>query len=81
MPGPDYGAFLSYPAFCDLEVLRRDFADFAWLLVCVVVWCWGWDGAGDLDGPDVDPIWERMSNRSTTADSVRVRHHRDLQYV
>lgn len=24
------------------------------------VWCWGWDGAGDLDGPDVEPIWELM---------------------
>ncbi|KAF9025053.1 capsular associated protein [Hymenopellis radicata] len=28
------------------------------------VWCWGWDGAGDLEGPDVDPIWEPMPNRS-----------------
>lgn len=25
-----------------------------------LVWCWGWDGAGDLDGPDVDPIWEEQ---------------------
>ncbi|KAI0795709.1 capsular associated protein [Abortiporus biennis] len=43
------------------------------------VWCWGWDGAGDLDGPDVDPIWERMSNKSFKADSVRIRHHRDIR--
>lgn len=24
------------------------------------VWCWGWDGAGDLEGPDVEPVWELM---------------------
>ncbi|KAL0945893.1 hypothetical protein HGRIS_012178 [Hohenbuehelia grisea] len=42
------------------------------------VWCWGWDGAGDLEGPDVDPIWERMPNKSTSADAVRVRHDRSL---
>ena len=35
------------------------------------VWCWGWDGAGDLDGPDVDPIWERRPNRTTIADVVK----------
>ena len=45
------------------------------------VWCWGWDGAGDLDGPDVDPIWERMPNKSTRADAVKVRHVRSLLYV
>lgn len=42
------------------------------------VWCWGWDGAGDLDGPDVDPIWERRPNRTTVPDVVKVRHPRDL---
>ncbi|KAJ7683913.1 glycosyltransferase family 69 protein [Mycena olivaceomarginata] len=42
------------------------------------VWCWGWDGAGDLEGPDVDPIWERMSNKSTSADAVVVKHVRSL---
>jgi alpha-1,3-mannosyltransferase len=42
------------------------------------VWCWGWDGAGDLDGPDVDPIWERMPNRSTLPDAVAVRHDRSF---
>ncbi|PSS34211.1 hypothetical protein PHLCEN_2v1721 [Hermanssonia centrifuga] len=47
----------------------------------LAVWCWGWDGAGDLDGPDVDPIWEKMPNRSTTADAVKIRHHRDLNFV
>ena len=45
------------------------------------VWCWGWDGAGDLDGPDVDPIWERMSNKSTRGDAVKIRHDRSLLYV
>ncbi|TEB32831.1 capsular associated protein [Coprinellus micaceus] len=42
------------------------------------VWCWGWDGAGDLEGPDVDPIWEKMPNRSYAADAVLVRHNRDI---
>ncbi|KAF4613279.1 hypothetical protein D9613_010859 [Agrocybe pediades] len=42
------------------------------------VWCWGWDGAGDLEGPDVDPIWERMPNKSTRADAVQVRHDRSM---
>ncbi|KAJ6588303.1 capsular associated protein [Mycena capillaripes] len=42
------------------------------------VWCWGWDGAGDLEGPDVDPIWERMSNKSTSPDAVSVKHVRSL---
>ncbi|KAF7319547.1 hypothetical protein HMN09_00294100 [Mycena chlorophos] len=42
------------------------------------VWCWGWDGAGDLEGPDVDPIWERMPNKSTVADAVVVKHVRSL---
>lgn len=43
------------------------------------VWCWGWDGAGDLDGPDVDPIWERMPNKSTRAESVLVKHDRSIR--
>lgn len=43
------------------------------------VWCWGWDGAGDLDGPDVDPIWERMSNKSTRPESVLVKHDRSIR--
>jgi alpha-1,3-mannosyltransferase len=42
------------------------------------VWCWGWDGAGDLDGPDVDPIWEKMSNISTRPESVTVKHDRSI---
>ena len=42
------------------------------------MWCWGWDGAGDLDGPDVDPIWERRPNRTTTGEIVKIRHRRDL---
>lgn len=43
-----------------------------------LVWCWGWDGAGDLEGPDVDPIWERMPNKSTRVDAVQVRHDRSM---
>ncbi|KDQ56544.1 glycosyltransferase family 69 protein [Jaapia argillacea MUCL 33604] len=43
------------------------------------VWCWGWDGAGDLDGPDVDPIWEHRTNRSTRPESVSVKHDRNIR--
>ncbi|KIO11254.1 glycosyltransferase family 69 protein [Pisolithus tinctorius Marx 270] len=42
------------------------------------VWCWGWDGAGDIDGPDVDPIWEAMPKRSQTTEAVTVKHDRSL---
>jgi hypothetical protein len=48
------------------------------ILLANTVWCWGWDGAGDLDGPDVDPIWESMSNKSIRADAVHVRHNRSI---
>lgn len=41
------------------------------------VWCWGWDGAGDIDGPDVDPIWEVMPDHAQSADAVRVKHRRE----
>ncbi|GAA5968843.1 hypothetical protein JCM21900_001795 [Sporobolomyces salmonicolor] len=40
------------------------------------VWCWGWDGAGDLEGPDVEPIWELMPN--ITSDPTVVRHDRSF---
>ncbi|SCZ88408.1 BZ3500_MvSof-1268-A1-R1_Chr2-1g04391 [Microbotryum saponariae] len=40
------------------------------------VWCWGWDGPGDLAGPDVEPIWEKMPN--LTFDPVTVRHDRSF---
>ena len=42
------------------------------------MWCWGWDGAGDLEGPDVDPVWEQMSNKSIRSDAVTVKHDRSL---
>ncbi|KAK0460589.1 glycosyltransferase family 69 protein [Desarmillaria tabescens] len=42
------------------------------------VWCWGWDGAGDLEGPDVDPIWEQMSNKSRQESAIVVRHDRSM---
>jgi hypothetical protein len=45
------------------------------------VWCWGWDGAGDLEGPDVEPIWERMSNKSLTRDAVKMKHDRSFRGV
>ncbi|GAA6047461.1 hypothetical protein NBRC10513_003995 [Rhodotorula toruloides] len=40
------------------------------------VWCWGWDGAGDLEGPDVEPVWEQMPNQ--TIDPIVVRHDRSF---
>nr|ODN96169.1 alpha-1,3-mannosyltransferase [Cryptococcus depauperatus CBS 7855] len=42
------------------------------------VWCWGWDGAGDLDGPDVDPIWEHMQPRSYSEEAIQIKHFRNL---
>ncbi|GAA5885970.1 hypothetical protein JCM6882_004217 [Rhodosporidiobolus microsporus] len=41
-----------------------------------LLWCWGWDGAGDLEGPDVEPIWELQPN--VTSDPVVVRHDRSF---
>ncbi|CDZ97271.1 Mannosyltransferase 1, CMT1 [Phaffia rhodozyma] len=43
------------------------------------VWCWGWDGAGDLDGPDVDPIWEKMEDYSFTEKAVTIKHDRSFK--
>ncbi|KAG7093756.1 hypothetical protein E1B28_007405 [Marasmius oreades] len=43
------------------------------------VWCWGWDGAGDLEGPDVDPIWEEMSNKTRLPSAIKVRHDRGFE--
>lgn len=60
---------VSFPDSYPIPLLIFDF---------LVVWCWGWDGAGDLEGPDVDPIWERMPNKSIRADSVIVRHDRSI---
>ncbi|GFZ48035.1 hypothetical protein JCM24511_05783 [Saitozyma sp. JCM 24511] len=42
------------------------------------VWCWGWDGAGDLDGPDVDPIWEKMPARCYSEETIQVKHYRNM---
>lgn len=65
-PGPDYGALLC------LYTRPRNEIPFP-------VWCWGWDGAGDLDGPDVEPIWERMSSKFTDPNSVKVKHDRGMK--
>lgn len=51
--------------------IARSNADFS-------VWCWGWDGAGDIDGPDVDPIWEKQPDRSYSKEAVEVKHFRNL---
>ena len=66
VPGPEYGRCLLVCMCC-------------FWLIAVQVWCWGWDGAGDLDGPDVDPIWERVPDRSQGADPVKVRHDRSFK--
>ncbi|ORX40975.1 capsular associated protein [Kockovaella imperatae] len=42
------------------------------------VWCWGWDGAGDLDGPDVDPIWEKMQPKSYSPEAITIKHDRGM---
>ncbi|TDL27909.1 CAP59-like protein [Rickenella mellea] len=42
------------------------------------VWCWGWDGAGELDGPDVDPVWESTPNLTRTREAVEVKHDRSF---
>jgi alpha-1,3-mannosyltransferase len=44
-----------------------------------VVWCWGWDGAGDLDGPDVDPVWEEVPEKSKSAHAVEIKHDRSFK--
>ncbi|KLO09995.1 capsular associated protein [Schizopora paradoxa] len=43
------------------------------------VWCWGWNGAGDLDGPDSEPVWEQMPESAARLDAVRVRHDRSFK--
>lgn len=40
------------------------------------VWCWGWDGAGDIEGPDVEPVWEALKN--STRDPRTVWHDRSF---
>ncbi|KAJ9110059.1 hypothetical protein QFC19_001729 [Naganishia cerealis] len=40
------------------------------------VWCWGWDGAGDLDGPDVDPIWEQLNLNDPKM--IEIKHDRSM---
>ena len=69
-PGPEYGESLQTMEQWNNGVARR--AD-------GIVWCWGWDGAGDLDGPDVDPIWEHMQDMSYSKATIEVKHDRSLQ--
>lgn len=42
------------------------------------MWCCEWDGAGDFEGPDVDPIWQYMSTKSVRMDMLTVKHDRFL---
>lgn len=63
---------------CCLSNAFHPIGSYADRFSCSVVWCWGWDGAGDLDGPDVDPIWERMPDRTTHDEVVAIKHDRGL---
>jgi len=45
------------------------------------VWCWGWDGAGDLKGLDVDPIWEHMGNKSIKPEYVLIRQYQHIHHL
>ena|SRR6266511_166178 len=66
VPGPSHGAFRLFFCFRNMLTTKQK------------VWCWGWDGAGDLEGPDVEPIWEAMPNKSRSSDAVLVRHDRSI---
>lgn len=44
------------------------------IVLFLIVWCWGWDGAGDIEGPDVEPVWEPLKN--STGDPRLIRHDR-----
>lgn len=70
VPGPEEGA-------CALL-----FFFYAWHVGAnhaKLVWCWGWDGAGDLDGPDVDPVWEEVPEKAKAARAVEVQHDRSFK--
>jgi alpha-1,3-mannosyltransferase len=49
------------------------------LILRTLVWCWGWDGAGDLDGPDVDPVWEEVPEKAKSSHAVEVQHDRSFK--
>ena len=66
-PGPEHGTSSRYQRRLNTTLTR------------CTVWCWGWDGAGDLDGPDVDPIWEHMPNKTRGPESVTVKHDRGIR--
>jgi alpha-1,3-mannosyltransferase len=67
-PGPEFGAYTSCSVLFHLT-----------LTIHPTVWCWGWDGAGDLDGPDVDPIWEHMLPKSFRPEAVAIEHDRSMK--
>lgn len=66
VPGPHHGAHKFTPLLLIAILAHSSFA----------VWCWGWDGAGDLDGPDVDPIWEEVPEKSKSPHAVEMKHDR-----
>lgn len=89
-PGPEYGEYpassRSERASCSLTNkvgvrLGTLYSFYVTLLLWATltpVWCWGWDGAGDLDGPDVDPIWEEQAPQSSKPESITIKHARNL---
>jgi alpha-1,3-mannosyltransferase len=70
-PGPSQGAYISFPFNSPRPMLIS--------MDGAVVWCWGWDGAGDLDGPDVDPVWEEVPEKAKSAHAVEVKHDRSFK--
>jgi len=72
VPGPEEGAYALFffpPPFNERHMT----------LIRALVWCWGWDGAGDLDGPDVDPVWEEVSEKARAPHAVEVKHDRTFK--
>lgn len=65
--GPEYGMSSIFKSITRRDPKREGVMhDKYWgdWLLTSLVWCWGWDGAGDLDGPDVEPIWYVYTIRS-----------------
>jgi hypothetical protein len=51
-PGPDYGEFEGGSGRRRIVIEIDGRGELIYLFCMESVWCWGWDGAGDLDGPD-----------------------------
>lgn len=63
-PGPDYVVRL-------FDLTSSFFAH-------LMQWCWGWDGAGEISGPDVEAVWEPVPAAARSPDSIKIRHDRSF---